>query len=244
MKAIKETLAIAIMLSIPTIRNPLWHFTISIIPMSIFFIFWLIGGISLGQHALFGALVVFSINAGIVSLPQIAVSLKYSKIQQMFVASPVHPVTYALGIAISRLLYVAPPLVILLVILIVSSLLSFSVIPWVIIIILAIWFTGSMLGFTIATYFENMVYISSIANLLGLLLNLVPPVYYPLEIIPDNFQWFALVFPTVNAAQLIKSAGNVIEISPMRIVLHFGIIIVYCLISIIIVIFKSKWREP
>ncbi len=243
MRLIKQFLAIAIMFAIPAIRNPIWYLAISIIPCAFFFVFWLLGGMKLCYHAILGALVVFSINAGLVSLPQLAVGLKSRKLQEMFVASPVHPIIYALGIAFSRFIYVLPLIMIAFVVLIVKGLLSGLVIPYVLLILILTWFTGSMIGFTIATYINNVLYISSIANLLGLLLNLLPPVYYPVSLIPQRFHLIALLFPTSSAAQIIRAASHLGDAVSIKILFCWIVLLGYAISSIILVVKKARWRE-
>jgi hypothetical protein len=80
------------------------------------------------------------------------------------------------------------------------------------------------------------------SNILGLGLIFMPPVYYPEEFL-GSFSWIAAVFPTSNAASLIRSYSGQYSL-PMEMVLArwlilFGVVAA----SAIIVSLKARWRE-
>ncbi len=235
--------SISMMLALPTLRHPLWHLTISVIPASLFFVFWLIGGIDLGRHALLGALVAIAVNAGIVSLPQLIVGLKHRRLQDMFIASPVGPVAYAMGTALSRLIYVSPLIIIVLLILTLGGFIPIRSLPMIALTLMMTWWVGSFLGFTISTYISNIVYISGVSNLLGLLLNLIPPVYYPLSLVPNEFSWLALLIPTTHAAQLVRAYAGTVNTGVWDLILSWLALVIYGVICSLLVAFRSRWRE-
>src|SRR5207302_3881963 len=105
MNAVARTFAIAALTLKPSLRQPLFIILVSLLPFSLFVTFHVIGGAGLGQHALYGIMIVFATNAGVISLPQIAVTYRHSRLQEMYVASPVGPGMYGLGIGLSRLLF-------------------------------------------------------------------------------------------------------------------------------------------
>ncbi|MBT9167863.1 MAG: hypothetical protein DDT19_01206 [Syntrophomonadaceae bacterium] len=243
MRLALQLASISTMLALPTLRHPLWHITISVIPTSFFFVFWLIGGINLGRHALLGSLVALAINAGIVSLPQLIVGLKHRHLQDMFVASPVGPVVYALGTALSRLFYISPLIIIALIILTLGDFVPIQSLPMIALTLVMTWLVGSLIGFTAATYINNIIYVSGVSNLLGLLLNLIPPVYYPLSLIPHNFQWLALLIPTTHAAQLIRAYAGAVELRAGDLIFSWSAIVIYGIICALLVVFRGRWRE-
>lgn len=244
MRTFQQIWALASLFIRPNLRTPLWFVVISIIPATFVFIFWLIGGMALGQHALLGALVTFANGAGIVSLPQLMVGLKYRKLQDVFVASPCSPFSYAVGLALSRLMYVSPPLLLVLIILLSIGLVELTALPVILLILCVTWFTGTMIGFTVGTYVaDNVLHVSAISNLLGLVLTLIPPVYYPLELIPESYRWLALSVPTANAAQLIRVASGVAVTSGWEVALHWTILGTYVVFSMFLSLRKSRWRE-
>ena len=135
-------MAIARMHTIPALRDPATYGFALLFPVIFLFLYWLIGGMQLGQHVLYGSLVSPVLNAGIISLPQTVVSYKYRKLQDMFVASPVHQLSYLFGLGLSRLLYSLPAVALLFLILFVSNFLPARAIPVVILAMLMSWATG------------------------------------------------------------------------------------------------------
>ena len=80
------------------------------------------------------------------------------------------------------------------------------------------------------------------ANILGLGLIFVPPVYYPEEIL-GGLSWIAMIFPTSNAAGLIRVYSGSLQLSQEMILVRWLILVIVTVVSIIVVSFKAKWRE-
>lgn len=243
-KAISQTTAIARMLAVPAIRDPATYGFAFLFPVIFLFLYWLIGGMKLGQHVLFGSLISMVMNSGIISLPQSVVSYRFKKLQDIYVASPVHQLIYLFGFGLSRLFYSTPGVIILLIILLASQFMPLSAIPIIVIVLLLSWATGCSIGFTIATYFNNIMQVSAAANLLGLFLLLMPPVLYPLELIPEQWRWLALIAPTTSAAQLIKVACGASSLNSAAYQFaYWTILIFYTAGGFVLVSKKSRWRE-
>ena len=232
------------MLAVPAIRDPATYGFAFLFPVIFLFLYGLIGGMSLGQHVLFGSLISLVMNSSIISLPQTVVTYKFRKLQDMYVASPVHQLTYLFGLGLSRLLYSVPSIILFFIILLASGYMPLHVIPLVVLVLLMAWATGCAIGFTIATYFNNITQVSAAANLLGLFMLLMPPVLYPLELIPAHWRWLALVIPSTSAAQLIKVACGVSSLnSPAYRLAYWAILIFYTVLCFLFVLKKSRWRE-
>lgn len=243
-KSLSQTSAIARMLAVPAIRDPATYGFAFLFPVIFLFLYGLIGGMSLGQHVLFGSLISLVMNSSIISLPQSVVSYKSRKLQDMYVASPVHQLTYLFGFGLSRLLYSVPGILLFFMILLISRYMPFEVVPVILLVLLMSWATGCAIGFTIATYFKNVMQVSAAANLLGIFMLLMPPVLYPLELIPENWRWLALLIPSTNAAQLIKvTCGASTLNSPAYRLAYWAILIFYTVLCILFVLKKSRWRE-
>src|ERR1043165_840187 len=243
-KAVSQTTAIARMLAIPALRDPATYAFAFLFPFIFLFLYVLIGGMKLGQHVFYGSLVSVMMNAGIISLPQTVVQYKFRKLQDVYVASPVHQLSYLFGIGLSRLLYSTPGCVIFFIILLAGKYMPFSAVPVAVVVLLMGWATGCAIGFTIATYFNNIMQVSAAANLLGLFLLLMPPVMYPLELVPEGWRWLAVLAPSASAAQLIKVACGASSLNTPAYVLGCWLTLtLYTAGGFLLVIKKSRWRE-
>lgn len=243
MKAAEQIWAIAMMALRPTIRNPLLTILVSTLPASIVVMFHLIGGSELGRHALFGTLVVFATNVCVVSMPQVIVSYQARRLQDMFVASPVTPVMYATGLGLSRLLWVAPGLVVVMAVLLWTGGLLVRQLPQAVMVILVTWFVGALIGFMAATVFSSPYKITTAANLLGMLMSVVPPVYYPLALVPPAWRWLPMLLPTTNAAELLRIAGGLSTATLATTAVHWLLLLGSGALCLAVALKKTSWTD-
>lgn len=243
MKTLNRLAAMTLMFLRPALRSPLLTLLVSMLPISFIVIFQMIGGAELSRHALYGSLIVFSTNVGIVSLPQLANAYKNRSLQDMFVASPVSPMLYAAGMGLSRLAWVAPGLAILIGALVYTGGLTLASVPGVLLVVVVTWFTGTMIGFSTATLFDSPQTVGMVANMLGMLFSVLPPVYYPLELIPPAWRWLPMVLPTTNAAQLVRVAGGLAETTPVMLAVHWTILFAFAFACGIFTFRKAHWRQ-
>jgi len=227
----------------PVLRQPMLTVVVSVIPVSFILIFRLIGGKELSLHALYGTLVVFAANVGIISLPQVAVTFQSYRLRDMFVASPVSPLLYAAGMGLSRLCWAAPGLGLIILFLTLRGGLRWQQVPWVLLVIFFTWFTGVMIGFFISTFLPDPFMIGNASNLVGMLLSVLPPIYYPLSLVPAPWRWLPMLVPTTHAAQLIRAAGGLAVLSRGASVLHWSILCAYAVLCGLLSIRYAQWRE-
>lgn len=243
MSALTRLSAVTLMFLRPALRSPMVTLLVSMLPISFILIFQVIGGAELSRHALYGSLIVFATNVGIVSMPQLAVTYRVRSLQDMFVSSPVSPLLYAGGMGLSRLAWVAPGLAILLGILVATGGVGAAELPGVLAVVLVTWFTGIMIGFTVATMVESPYMVGVVANLMGMLFSVLPPVYYPLELIPAAWRWLPMVLPTTNAAQLVRVAGGLAETTPGMLALHWAILLAFAVACAAFTVSRARWRQ-
>ena len=169
---------------------------------------------------------------------------RYVKIREMIVAMPVHPVSYAIGVALAPLFVSAPGLVFFMGIAVLLGALPVLSIGWALASLILCWAAGSSIGFIISTYLRKAsVYtLNNTANILALGLVFLPPVYYPEELL-GGYRWISMVFPTSNAAGLIRSYAGLTQLPAETVLLRWIILVATVVISIIIVSFKTRWRE-
>lgn len=235
---------LAVLTSRANVRQPMVYATMAALPASYFIILTLLAGAALGQHAILGAMVSYGVTGGVVSLPQTVVSYRTRRLHDMIVASPVRPLAYVIGLALSRLVYVAPPLVVVFVIFTLVS----DVAWWRVVLLLPVialaWFVGSVLGFVVARTSDNPASVSAIANMIGYLLVLLPPVYYPLALLPAWLQDVVLIVPTANIAQLLRLMAGLAEARPMIVIMQAVLLAATVVFCAWYASRDGRWREP
>ena len=244
MKILVRILALARLLIIPALRNPLAYIVVFTAPAIFMYLYWVVGGMRFGQHVLYGSLVAMAINAGIVTLPQRVLEYRFRRLQDMFVASPLDQMSYMFGHAVSRLLHVAPGCLLVLGILISQGQMPVSRVPIVAFVLALSWASGCAIGFTLATYVSSGTQLSALANLVGMAMVLLPPVMYPLDLIAARWQWLAILAPSSSAAQIIASVGGSGGSRPQLLGLCWIVVGVWLGLCLALISRKSQWREP
>jgi ABC-2 type transport system permease protein len=243
LKAIKDAFIIAALKSLPDLkRNPSMMILIGLISaFPLFFIIVFGGQVSNG---LVGAMIATISFIGLAAAIQDISFDRYVKIREMIVAMPVHPVAYAMGVALAPLFISAPGLVFFICIAVVIGALPLFSIGWTIVTLILVWAAGSSIGFIISTYLRKAsVYtLNNMANILGLGLVFLPPVYYPEEML-GSYRWISMIFPTSNAAGLIRFYAGLTQMSAVTVLLRWLILAATVIVSVAILSFKAKWRE-
>jgi ABC-type multidrug transport system permease subunit len=244
LKIVKDTIVITALKSLPDFkRQPLVLFLVGLISsLPLYFILVFGGQISYGIIGAIVSTVAFiGMNAAI---SEMAFD-RYVKIREMIVAMPVHPISYAIGVASASLILSLPSLIFFIAIAIWLGVLTPVSLLWTAILLILCWATISSVGFLISTYLQkaSTYTLNNLSNILGIALGFIPPVYYPEEML-GNFSWISAVFPTSNAASLIRVYSGSLDLPFEIIVARWSILIVTAVMAAVITAFKARWREP
>jgi ABC-2 type transport system permease protein len=135
------------------------------------------------------------------------------RLNELYHASPLSPEAYFLGMAGGVMVAYLPPVVLFLGLLEVVHPLSPVAAATLAAALLAVWLFSSSLGYFISTLFKDMKTIWPYSSLLTNLFGVVPPVFYPLALVPPDLRWPFLLVPTSAAAALVNTAAG-LEASP------------------------------
>ncbi|MGB9756256.1 MAG: hypothetical protein ACPLVJ_00535 [Candidatus Bathyarchaeales archaeon] len=243
LKILKDIFVITALKSIPDLkRQPLIIFVIGLISsLPLYFIVIFGGQITFG---LIGAMVSTVSFIGMNAAIQEMSWDRYVKIREMIVAMPVHPLSYALGIALAPLILSIPSLIFFgAIALLVGALTPYSLL-WTVIALILCWATVSSVGFLISTFLQkaSTYTLNNLSNILGIALGFIPPVYYPEEIL-GNFSWISAVFPTSNAASLIRVYSGSLNLPFEMVIVRWLILMASTMVFAIITAAKARWRE-
>ena len=115
---------------------------------------------------------------------------------------------------------------------------------WAVPAVLLCWLSLSTIGFIISTYlYKSSPYtLNNIANILGIGLIFIPPVYYPAELL-GSLSWTSYIIPTANTAALIRGFAGLSEMSIESAVIRWMILIATTVVFTLLTARKAKWRE-
>lgn len=242
---LRSMLTIAYLNGVLPIRTqPLYLINLIASPLSfLFFIF----------IASKGALLLYGISGGmLLTVLTIGTSLQTDmshyrqdlKWQDSIVASPVEAPIYVAGMALSELLYSLPGMAIFILLWISTGTGTALSALSVAVVLIFVWAFASALGFTLATYFNDVRETFVFAPLISLVLTVLPPVYYPITYLPAWIRPFAYLSPTTYAAQLLQAGIGLTHLSLTTAALDWAVLIGFTLGLLAITSVKARWRDP
>ncbi len=246
-KIVRDMFIIAWIKSYPDLRrNPLLLLLVAMIgAIPLFFMVIFSGGSgNMLEHGLIGAMISGVAFIGVMAGIQDISWDRYVKIREMIVAMPVHPASYALGIALAPLLLSVPSVVFFGALLASFGVLTWSSTLWIALSLVVAWAAMSAIGFMISTYLlkASMMFLNNLSNLLGIGLIFIPPVYYS-EAALGSWSWVSILIPTSNVAGLIRAHLGLLDLSSEMIMIRWLVLIVTTMVFMGLTGLKARWRE-
>ena len=246
MLAIKQAFLIAHINGLLWLRRyPASIIFTAMIPFSFLFIVFVIGGGKYTYLAFAGSLVSAAAGYGLATGNNIINWKVEYKMQDIFVSSPVSSFTYMAGIALAELLFGLPAFSVLVTLVVIfSSDFLFSTVM-VIVTLILVWASTSSIGYFISTRSTHPRFVESFIAFLRIAVVVLPPVFYPLTIIPTELRYLAYAIPTTHASLILQYAMGVPQAleegwSPE---LGLAIIVAYIVGFALLAKTKAIWRE-
>lgn len=241
--SMRSALVLAYMLSILWVRrNPLTLIHLVATPFTILFLLWVVVGTEYITFALAGTIVMIMVNAGGGLVGEAVWYRLTLRFQDILVASPVSRLSYILGLSFSQLFYSSPALALLISLLFVFGL-TFQGGLVIILVLILTWLAMSSLGFYISTYIMNIRNSWQISALLTFSFAILPPVFYPLALIPSSLRWIAYAVPTTHSAILIREAASLPLTIPLNTFYSWLVLVGYTTLFLGLTLYKFRWRE-
>src|SRR5919204_3137076 len=165
-------------------RNPMSLVFTAISPFSLLFVLFVISGGQYTHFAVAGSLVMALVGYGLSLGQDISFYKTEYKVQDVFVASPVSPLTYMMGLALSELLFGLPALIVLASLVVYFGAPLFSIPPLVATILL-IWGSMSAMGFFLSLHMLHMRNATQVISFVNVILAVLPPVFYSINSVPE-----------------------------------------------------------
>lgn len=223
-------------------RNPLSLIFTAITPFSLLFVLFIISDGQYTQYAISGSLVMALVGYGLALGQDITYYKTEYKIQDMFVASPISPLTYMTGLALSEILFGFPALVVLLFLIFYIGV-SLLYIPLLIFIILIVWISTSSMGFFLSSHMLHMKNATQIISFVNVFLAILPPVFYSINKLPEVLQYVSYIAPTTHASLMIQYAMGFHTPENWSILIGISVQLVYAIGFITLAKVHALWRE-
>lgn len=225
----------------PMFRNPLFIAFVFTSPFTLLFILFVASGGAALAYGLAGALTMVTAELGLFVGTDLASYKIQNKFQDIVVASPVTPLVYMFGVALSELIFGSPALLVLFGLMAWHGS-SVSVLAATLGVVMLLWVATTAIGFFFSAYAPNTQNAFIINGFITTVLSVLPPVYYSISILPPALVPLAEVLPTTEAASLFQGAiGLGYSINPA---LSFSVLLGATVVLLLLVSFKMRWREP
>ena len=222
-------------------RNPMSLVFTAISPFSLLFVLFVISGGQYIHFAVAGSLVMALVGYGLALGQDISFYKTEYKVQDVFVASPVSPLTYMVGLALSELLFGLPALIVLATLVVYFG--SVFSIPLLIATILLIWGAMSAMGFFLSSHMLHMRNATQVISFVNVILAVLPPVFYSMDLMPEVLRPLAYAVPTTHASLMLQDIMGISPPADWSLEFGFTIQIAYLLAFITLAKTKALWRE-
>jgi ABC-2 type transport system permease protein len=239
---VRQVLIIAYMTGVLWLRrNPMSLVFTAISPFSLLFVLFVVSGGQYIHFAVAGSLVMALVGYGLALGQDISFYKTEYKVQDVFVASPVSPLTYMVGLALSELLFGLPALIVLATLVVYfGSVLS---IPLLVATVLLIWGAMSAMGFFLSSHMLHMRNATQVISFVNVILAVLPPVFYSMDMMPDVLRPLAYAVPTTHASLMLQDIMGIPTPADWSLEFGFAIQIAYLLAFIMLAKTKALWRE-
>jgi ABC-2 type transport system permease protein len=229
---------------LPIRSQPLYLINLVGQPLSFLFFITIASAGKLYPYAIGGGMLMTILSIGTSLQTDISHYKTDLKLQDVMIASPVEEWVYVGGLALSELVYSLPGMGLFVLLWIVGGWAT----PFAAItlagVLLLVWAFASALGFTLATYFQDVRETFVFSSVISLSLSVIPPVYYPISALPAWLRPYAWLSPTTYAADLIHGTVGVPGPSFLAAATDWGVLIGFTVALLALASFKARWREP
>jgi len=223
-------------------RNPMSMVFTAISPFSLLFVLFVISNGHYIQFAIAGSLVMALVGYGLALGQDISFYKTEYKIQDVFVASPVSPLTYMTGLALSELLFGLPALIVLTA-LATSFGTSLINLPLLLSNIVLIWGAMSAMGFFLSSHMLHMRNATQVISFVNVILAVIPPVYYSIERLPLALHYLAYLLPTTHASIILQYTMGLPTPKEWSVGLGITVQLAYLVGLVLLAKTKAIWRE-
>ncbi|MCX8195606.1 MAG: ABC transporter permease [Acidilobaceae archaeon] len=232
-----SSIGIARLLSAYLLRQPGWLVQDFMFAFALLVILYSWGGREGISYAITGYIAASAFSFGINGVGTIIGWNRVMRTLELYIASPITPRAFLIGAILGEIPYF---IVIAILYLIVGGVLGqLSIVLYALLVALLISPLSILLGLAAAFYVKKPANLSAITNPLTFIGTMLPPVFYPVAVLPDFLRLPALLIPTAAAAELARTlAGLSRSFDPLPL---FLIIFAWTLLAVLFANRVVKW---
>lgn len=206
-RALRGILGVAVLTSRWAVRQPAWLLQDALLLVAFGIILWAWGGVEAARSIVIAWIVGGMWSLGINLVGQEVGWSRVIGTLHMYVASPITPRIYMLGMLLGNISTIFP-IELAIITGIAYMLGSMELILAAMAAGLLLAPVSTMLGLSIAMRIRKPTNVSAITNPIAMVLMLLPPVFYPIAVVPGPLRPVALAIPTAAAAELARALAG------------------------------------
>ncbi len=223
-------------------RNVFWSLHYVIAPLAFFFFIQLYGRGAGTPFAVAGGFIMVTLAASISMETEAAFNRIVLKLQDVYVASPVSPLAYVLGLALANEISAIPGIVIFLILASVFLEIHAIFVLTLVAALTSIWLTFSSIGFLLSTFARDVKDLWTWTPIISAALSVLPPVFYPLELLPKSLTWVVYVIPPATASRLLQHNLEAVSLTFQETTLLWLALAIQSSISLALLLKSIRWR--
>lgn len=237
LRALRMMVGVARLESAWITRQPMWIIQDIFMVISLSIILWAWGGVRGVSYVITGYIVATAFGLGVNIVGQSMGWSRVIKTLELYIASPITPRIFIVATTLSGAVFLVTSFTLFLVLGLLLGQVKLVIYSFTSALLLTP--LSVLLGLIIAFYVKKPGNISAITNPVVSILTLLPPVLYPVSVLPEPLRHIAVIIPTVTAAELARTLGGVETVyNP---VLLAVILLTWTLIAFIIANRVVKW---
>jgi ABC-2 type transport system permease protein len=104
------------------------------------------------------------------------------------------------------------------------------------------WMTTSSIGFFLSTYVLNTRTAYLTVTFISIIISVLPPVFYPIRVLPAQVRWLSELAPTTHASVLIQALSG-LPVSYTQTIVSWAALPAFTVAFLALALLKAKWRE-
>jgi ABC-2 type transport system permease protein len=212
-------------------------------PLSFLLVIYFVSSGRLIGDAIEGGFIMSMFNSGMSLQGDLAHLKNDFKLQDMVVSSPTSPAAYVTGMALAEIIYSVPALAVLMVLAAVYLHPGMVQALELLGVFLLMFLISIAIGYTLSTFSSDIVQSFAFSRLISTLFSTLPPVYYPITLIPLPYRYVAYLSPTTYAAEISQNATGFLSLSTPEVALAWGVLCATTGLLALVAVKKARWRE-
>jgi len=231
-------------------RQPVFFVAIFLTPLSFLFFLYVVAPHSVLPYGVVGGVMFTALFTGNGMMTDCAYLRLERQLQQIFITSPLRPMSWILGMALGELAWTIPAIALFIVVLALVVPIGVLSVLGLVGVILLTWLLSTSLGFLLSTFFRQLREIWPIGMVVFTSLSVLPPIFYPIAAIPASYRWVAFLSPSTFASQLADHAGGLtvptISVAPAlsSIPVEVAGMVLLTVLFALMAMRLARWREP